>query len=151
MTIKEISKDALKVVGHIWAAPLTIVGLFYATLFTILGWYSWDSREGIALVFNTKKMPNFLVKLWKGWAGHTVGHVVVLAPMPELQRNITLRHEQEHVSQMMRFGIFQPIFYLMIMGVIKLCCKNAHYYLDNPFEIDARRAAGQRIDMLNQK
>lgn len=147
MTVKEISRDVLRILGHTWCAPLTIFGLIYALVFTTLGWYSWDSRQGSALVFNTSKMPQWLEKLWRGWAGHTVGHVVVLSVVETRARSITLRHEQEHIAQMMRLGVFHPVIYLIIMGVIKLSCKNIEPYKMNVFEIDARRAAGQPVDL----
>jgi hypothetical protein len=46
----------------------------------------------------------------------------------------------------MTLGIFQPILYGLFSMVIYLFLKKSDYYWSNPFEIEARRVAGQIID-----
>ena len=142
--------DFKRVLGFIWAAPVTVVGLIYATLFTWAGWYSRLGPRGDALVWqlNADKSPAWLNAKWQRWGGHTIGNVVVMKYSPDTDRGrVTLRHEQEHVHQCMVLGAFQPILYgLAYLGL--LTCRHAHPYYDNPFEIDARRAAGQVIDVV---
>jgi hypothetical protein len=48
----------------------------------------------------------------------------------------------------MRLGIFQPIMYGLNMLAIKVGCPGSDPYYDNCFEIDARRSAGQVIDVV---
>lgn len=142
--------DFKRVLGFIWAAPVTVVGLAYVTLFTAIGWYSRLGKHGDALTWqlNDKKAPDWLKKKWQRWGGQTIGNVVVLKYSPDTDRGrVTLRHEQEHVHQCMTLGVFQPVLYgLAYLGL--LCCRHAHPYYDNPFEVDARRAAGQVVDVV---
>jgi hypothetical protein len=142
--------DFKRVLGFIWAAPVTVVGLAYTLLFAAAGWYSSLGRHADALVWqlNADEAPPWLNKAWSRWGGHCLGNVVVLKYSPDTDRGrVTLRHEQEHVHQCMTLGIFQPILYgLAYLGL--MCSRHAHPYYDNPFEIDARRAAGQVVDVV---
>ena len=139
----------IKIVQYIWAAPVTVVGLLYVLFFWACGWYKWNGVHGDALVWllNVDKSPSWLLKLWGRFAGQAIGNVVVLksnfADKPWL-----LIHEQKHVDQVMRLGVFQPIVYVLSYLAIKLGCPGSDAYYDSPFEIDARRAAGQVIDIV---
>lgn len=141
---------AARVAGHIWAAPLTLLGLTYVTLFTLLGWYRRIGVHGDAIVWQpvAERTPGWLDKAWMKWGGHCIGQVVVVKYDLDTDRGRTLlRHEQEHVHQCMVLGVFQPVLYgLAYLGL--LFCRHSHPYYDNPFEIDARRAAGQVIDVI---
>jgi len=139
-----------RVLGFLWASPVTILALIYVLLFEVFGWYTWSGMKGDALVWavDTEKSPLWLMSLWKRWAGQTIGNVVVLRyPTDTRLGGITLIHEQVHVAQGMRLGIFQPIMYGLIYLTIKVGCKNSSPYFSNSFEIDARRGAGQIIDV----
>lgn len=133
---------------YVWAAPVTLIGLIYVILFKALGWYTFEGRHGDGLVWqlNPQKAPTFLMKYWKNWAGHAIGNVVVLRNNIE-QNPRTLRHELKHVDQVMRLGVFQPIVYGLCLLAIRFGCPGSHPYYSNPFEIDARRAAEQIIDI----
>lgn len=137
-----------KVLGYIWSAPVTVFGLVYALLFNLLGWYAWCGVFGDALVWvvKTDKAPTWLLNLWKKWAGHTIGNVVVLKQTPAA-RPVILTHEQKHVDQCMRLGVFQPLVYALSYLALKFGCTGSDPYYSNPFEIDARRAAGQIVDV----
>ncbi len=139
-----------QVVGYVWASPLTVLGLIYANLFTLLGWYKYAGTFGDALVWRlvSEKAPAWIDKVWLSWDGHAIGQVVVLKPELDSNRwKIVLRHEQEHVHQQMVLGIFQPVLYGLASLGLRFC-KHSHHYFDNPFEIDARRAAGQVVDVI---
>lgn len=136
--------------GCVWAAPVTVFGLIYASLFCSFGWYKYMGRFDNALVWRVEetKSPAWLLKAWLRWGGHTIGNVVVLRNDLLTDRSkVTLRHEQEHVRQCMILGVFQPIIYALAWIGIKLACRNSDPYFSNPFEIDARRAAGQLVDV----
>jgi hypothetical protein len=143
-------KQPWRTLGWLWALPLTLFGLIYTTLFTVFGWYTNMGRHGDALVWNINhdRMPVLLQRAWRHWNGHTVGNVVVINGTVDTHRGrITLRHEQEHVRQGMVLGVFLPVFYSISYLGLKFCT-HAHPYYDNPFEIDARRAAGQVVDVI---
>ena len=139
-----------KGLGYLWASPVTLVGLVYAAAFWGVKWYKLHGKDGDALVWlvDTEKSPGWLKKLWTGWAGHTIGNVVVLHVSPE-RFNEVLTHEKCHVDQCMRLGVFQPIMYGLSMVAIKLGCPGSDPYFDCPFEIDARRRAGEVVDMTS--
>jgi hypothetical protein len=137
-----------KYLGYLWASPITVAGLVYVQLFTLAGWYKYSGKFGDSLVWqvNIMKSPIWLLKRWLSWAGHTVGNVVVMKHDPNVDV-VTLTHESKHVNQMMRLGIFQPILYGLCYVGIKLGCPGSDPYFSNSFEIDARRAAKQVIDV----
>ena len=137
-----------KYLGYAWASPVTLFGL-YAVAFKKFGWYKFLGVRGDALVYivDTDRAPDWLLRLWKNWAGHAVGNVVVLFRDPTSKPQ-TLTHELKHVSQCMKLGVFQPLVYGASYLAIKFGCPGSDPYLDNPFEIDARRAAGQVIDVV---
>lgn len=138
-----------KYAGYAWASPLTLLGVTYAGLFTAFGWYKWERVAGDALVWRASLSvcPAIIRNYWSGWAGHAVGNVVVISDK-HLDKPKVLVHEQAHVDQMMRLGIFQPIIYGLCYVGVRLGCPGSHPYYDNPFEVDARRAAGQVVDVI---
>jgi hypothetical protein len=144
-------KKLLKVLGYVWAAPVTVFGLIYVAVMCLAGWYRWHGHEDDALVWlvNVDKIPGWLTKIWDFWGGHTVGNVVVLKASPTDDPGVLL-HEQQHVYQCMVLGVFQPIMYTLICLTILACCRNAHFYYDSPFEIDARRGSKQLIDIVGE-
>ena len=144
-----IMSQLLKALGCLWAAPVTFFGAAYSLSFWAAGWYEWHGIEGSGLVWtlNYTKAPRWLVNLWRGWAGHAIGNVVVLSVDPK-DKPTVLIHELKHVDQVMRLGIFQPIVYSINMLAIKVGCTDSDPYFDNCFEIDARRHAGQMIDVV---
>ncbi len=69
----------------------------------------------------------------------TLGHVIIGRDPHCLES--CRDHEQAHVRQAERWGgLFIPA-YLLASGWA--WCRGRHYYLDNCFEVDARRACGQ--------
>lgn len=139
-----------KILGFMWISPVTLLGLLYATLFMLFGWYKWVGVRDTALVWqlNNEKAPKWLNSAWEHWGGHTVGNVVVMKLNIETTYGATiLRHEQQHVHQGMVLGPFHPVIYGLCWIAIKLSCSASNAYYTNPFEVDARRAAGQLIDV----
>ena len=138
-----------KYMGYVWASPLTLLGVTYAGLFAAFGWYKWARVDGDALVWKASlnDCPLVLRSYWGSWAGHAIGNVVVMNDK-YLDKPKFLLHEQKHVDQMMRLGIFLPLIYGLCYVGIRWGCPGSHPYYDNPFEIDARRHAGQIIDII---
>lgn len=136
-----------KVAGYAWSAPVTVVGLVYTSIFQLIGWHDWIGVRDDALVWRvSSSVPQWLGTLWKPWSGHTIGNVVVLNVDPEEQPKVLL-HEMVHVRQCMRLGVFQPLIYGLAYLGIKFGCEASDPYFTNPFEVDARRAVGQVIDV----
>lgn len=137
-----------RAVGLVWAAPLTLLGLLYVSFFSVLCWCKFYGRYDDALVWVVDRSA---APKWFGrgmHCGRTMGNVILSAtdPMTHVGEGM-LRHEQEHVHQQMSLGVLYPVFYwFSSLGI--LFCRAAHYFYDNPFETDARRAAGQVIDVI---
>lgn len=137
-----------KILGYVWASPVSVFGLTYACIFTSLGWYKWNGVNGDALVWTLdyEASPDWLKRLWHAWEGHAIGNAVVLRFPPD-ERRITMVHELKHVDQAMRLGIFLPFLYAINYLAIKIGCPGSDPYYSNSFEIDARRHAGQVVDV----
>jgi len=140
----------LSVLGSVWALPMTLIGLTYVLLFQILGWYVWCGRYGHALVWcpRVKKIPSRISGPWKRLSSQVIGQVVVVRFDPESRwGSRLLPHAQAHVRQAMRLGPFYFVFYALSALIIRLSCRDLHPYWSNPFELEARMAAGQPFDM----
>jgi hypothetical protein len=138
---------ALRILGCLWASPLTILGLVYALVLNMVGWIKWYGVAGNALVWVHNKPPKWFLSRWKRYRAKSFGQIVVLRTNPNHDvKSPSLPHELIHVNQMMIFGIFYPFIWFMNWIVISLL-SNSNTRYDSPFEIDARRGAGQFIDM----
>ena len=138
-----------RLLGLLWAGPLTVVGLLWAAPLGALGWYTWAGVQGDALVWllDRAKAPAWYA--WKHRTDHTVGRVVMLdASLDAHHGRAELRHEQAHVAQHMRLGPLFPLARVAIWLSMVVACRKAHPHFDHPFELDARRAAGQVIDVV---
>jgi len=145
----------MKYIFHIWGTMiwLPITALFY--IFYIIpclltkqlyfdGWADF-------------LIPKFVVRgtasawflsLWGGWWGHALPTFIVTRHDTDndMRQQRTLIHESRHVSQLFVFWIFMPIIY-MTHTLFLLIFTKKHAYYDNCFERDARRHAGQIVDI----
>lgn len=137
--------------GLLWAAPITVACfLLYVVPLWSMRWYEYVGFHELAWVWKLREdAPDWLHRRWKGWAGHAFGNIVVVVEKPNISRYtwVILTHELQHVRQYMRLGVLQPIMYFLTYFAIRWACKNSHAYYDNPFELDARRGAGQTVDV----
>lgn len=120
----------MRLVGYLWASPVTLVGLFAALLAAATGG-RLQVRAGV-------------VEAWGGVAGGllrggrfrpggaavTLGHVILARTAGSLERSRA--HELAHVRQYERWGLLLlPAYWLV--GVW-LRCRGFHPYLDHPLE-----------------
>lgn len=124
---------AARSVRYLWVAPATLLGLIAA-----LASFSIPHRSGgVALCRTDRGFARwFLLK--RGYSAITLGHVVLVtsAASPDI-----LSHELVHVRQVEKWGpLFLPA-YLGAMVLVRL--RGGNPYWDNPFEVEAREAAGQ--------
>jgi hypothetical protein len=76
----------------------------------------------------------------RGFGAMTLGHVIIGRDAHCLES--CREHEQAHVRQVERWGpAFIPAY---LMASAWAWARGQHYYLDNWFERDARRACGER-------
>jgi hypothetical protein len=120
---------------YTWAAPTTLVGLAAGTVTLCTGGRA-QLRSG-ALEFHGGFSRWFADKA--GFSAMTLGHVII--GRDALCLEFCRDHEQAHVRQVERWGaLFIPA-YLVASGFA--WWQGGDYYLDNWFEIDARRACGE--------
>jgi len=139
----------LFLIGFIWALPITLLAfIFYVGPLWALGKYKQTGWNEVAFIWRIEVNDNtwfdrILARLWRGWAGHALGNIVVLKSTATEK---TVVHEKEHVKQMMKLGPLHLVIYGLIYLVGRFVLSNVDGYRDNIFEIDARRKAEQKSE-----
>jgi hypothetical protein len=125
----------LRLLRYFWASPTTFVGLV-AGLVTLCSGGRVQRRSG-ALEFHGG-LARWLAD-WVGFGAMTLGHVIIGRDPSWLA--ICREHEQAHVRQVERWGVaFIPAY---LLASLLAWWEGGHYYLDNRFEREARRACGE--------
>ena len=118
---------------HLWAFPLSFVGLLAAFLCRA----DYLRPEGEVLLFVAKErgLCAWFFKCSK-FDAFTWGEVIVFR-VPTFSARL-LKHELRHAEQARWFGPLMPVVY----GLCSLWAllKGGHAYRDNALEVDARRA-----------
>jgi hypothetical protein len=123
-----------RILSYAWAAPTTMVGLLAGTLTLCTGGRG-QVRAG-ALEFYGG-FARWLAGKWS-FSAMTLGHVIIGRDPWCL--DVCRDHEQAHVRQVERWGaLFIPAY---LLASVVAWWRGEHYYLDNYFERDARRACG---------
>lgn len=127
----------------LWALPISIVGHLIAWTMVFFHAYDFVEIEGHVFYFHVSdNAPLFVKKLWKKWAGNTIGEVIVMnVPVNSEYWKAVKVHELEHVRQCRRQGILTPVIYFA--GMISAWAAGEDAYKMNPAEIAARRAADE--------
>ena len=121
---------------YLWAGPTTAVGLLAGALTLATGGHMQVERG--ALEFHGGFARWFLERRWVMASAMTLGHVILGRDARCLAS--CRDHEQAHVRQVEVWGpLFLPA-YVLASGWA--WARGRHYYLDNYFEVDARRACG---------
>jgi hypothetical protein len=123
-----------RVLGYVWAAPVTTLALLFVPLAIVSG-------GGARLVCGAVEIHGGLVALLLGRgfivgrpaAAMTLGHVILGRDRSCLERFRS--HEHVHIRQYERWGPFLLPVYLAASGVLYL--RGLDPYLDNPFEREA--------------
>jgi VIT1/CCC1 family predicted Fe2+/Mn2+ transporter len=119
---------------YAWASPTTAVGLCAGVL-TLCSRGKVQRRRG-ALEFHGG-FSRWLAES-RGFSAMTLGHVII--GRDEWSLDYCRDHEQAHVRQVERWGaMFIPAY---LAASLVAWRRGGHYYLDNWFEWDARRACG---------
>ncbi len=124
---------------YAWAFPTTMVGLLAGGLTLVTGG-KVQSRRG-ALEFHGGFARRFLESRTVRAQAMTLGHVIIGRDLHCLDS--CRDHEQVHVRQVERWGPFFIPAYLAASGWA--WALRRHYYLDNWFERDARKACGEDV------
>lgn len=140
---------ALKAVVGIWSFPTMALSFLFVILPLLIarqlesrGWRdgAWDlvTRPG-----------SWMRRKYAGkWGGFSQGWCVVYLDDDDYKNQQTRDHERVHLAQQLILGVFQWVFYIQFSVVVWLACRTLHAYKANPFELDARRRAGESIANL---
>lgn len=123
------------VAGVLWALPVTLIGLTIAWLVSLAqGHVEWTDEA----VLVRGPLADWLLSRhpFGAMQAMAIGHVVLARdePLP----SYVWRHELEHVRQGARWGIFFPLVY--VLASLLAVLRGKHIYVDNAFEVAARRA-----------
>ncbi len=125
----------VRTVVYAWTAPTTLVGLTAGALTLCTG--GKVQRRCGALEFHggfSRWIANRA-----GFGAMTLGHAIIGRDADCL--DACRDHEQAHVRQAERWGgAFIPAY---LIASAWAWSRGRHYYLDNWFEVDARRACGE--------
>jgi hypothetical protein len=113
-----------RLLGYLWAAPVTAVGLVLTLLAAATGG-SVRLRAGVV-----EACGGGLRRLLRGGAAMALGHVILARDAACLERSRP--HELAHVRQYERWGPLLPPAYWLVAGW--LWVRGRHPYLDHPFE-----------------
>jgi len=137
---------AVRILVGIWSLPTMVLGfLFYLgplLAFRQLTWRGW--REG---AWDLTVEPGSRMSK-SNWSAFSLGWFVVYTSENSYKDQRTRLHERVHLKQQLILGLIHWVFYAQMSVVIWLACRSLHSYSANPFELDARRQAGEAIGGL---
>lgn len=141
----------LRTIHILLLSPVTIlVWLFYILPMWLIArdlfFYRWV-EYGVAefVLYETKLVP-WHARLWRDWAGWGGPCCLIRRNWTHADPLRTRRHEVEHCRQQFAVGVLFYLLYFLMSIFIWVFLPNKHAYLDNPFEVRARRAAGQVVN-----
>jgi len=151
--------------GFIWLLPATILfWLIYVLPIWAARYTKLESVDWPVFKFKLRAKDNWYARLWKKWWGWSGPCVYIYKDAEYIQSEYEQRidpqwlekevkttevHEVRHCLQQLIFGpLHYPLYFLSSVGLWiygTITNKDIHSYYDNPFEKDARRAAGQPV------
>lgn len=151
MRMEVAMRYALRVLQFLWILPAWILmWLFYVLpmwlIFRDLVFVRWADFLVAEFELATENLEPWFAKLWRGWIGFGGPGVIIRKVIwDEASRERTRKHELTHVQQQYRWGLLFYPAYLFVSVWIWIFMRDLHSYYDNPFEVEARRAAGQQV------
>lgn len=120
----------IRVVGYLWASPVTVVGMLLA-LVTVPTGGSMRRHSGVIEAWGG--LASWFLRgssFHRGGAAMTLGHVILGRDVDCLERS--REHELAHVRQFEKWGpLLLPVYWLIGAW---LWCRGYHPYLDHPLE-----------------
>jgi hypothetical protein len=135
----------LNILGFIWCLPVSILLWIFGLMLTFFGQIeSIHVLKNLVFVWNFKKDSPFCKE--EKWFGWSIGNNIFLyIDFEEAIISNSFIHELTHSKQNYQWGVFFLPAYIINTIWIWLLYKKKHIYIDNYFERQARKAAGQPI------
>ncbi len=135
MSTRRVLKKLLWLLGHLWALPVTLLGLLIALPFARL--HSVDAEGLLHFVARPERWLGRYLRR-SNILAFTLGATVTYADAGGLQQPTLVRHERAHVVQTLVLGpLFLPLYGLASLWQF---VRGGHPYFDNVFERQAHAA-----------
>jgi hypothetical protein len=138
----------LKVLAGVWSFPTMALGFLFVLLPLWIGRQisptGWSDGAWEWLVESGSRLHGKA----KTWAAFSLGWSVVYFNDNHRKSHSTRIHERVHLKQQLILGIFHWFFYAIFTAVVWASCRSLHSYRANPYELDARRQAGEPVGNL---
>lgn len=138
----------LGILGNLNALPISIWVWLYLLILILKGQVEEVKRGRYLTIIVDLQNDAWLCRSQyeaKGWAGNALGNCTFVVDDDGERWQRTVKHENRHNLQMLLLGVLQPVLYGLASAFIWVFLRALHSYYDNPFERDARRAAGQPV------
>jgi hypothetical protein len=133
-----LTEQAVRFIRYLWAAPCTLAGLMLIAPAFLVGAFA-RRVDGVIEIAAPAAMQGSRWLESLPFNAITLGHMVFATSVMELER---LRaHEHAHVRQYEQWGIFFLLAYPA--ASVWQWLRGRRAYVDNWFEVQARRTAGQ--------
>lgn len=144
--------SVLKVLGFLNVFPATLLNAVWIVPLVLMKQFRRFKKRtefSIYLIPLSVVPDSFLDKRLQKYAGCAIGAFILIREdsVSEDYLARTLIHEETHVLQQYYYGIFMPVIYVICSIAIFIFYPNKHSYYDNPFERQARKRAGQTVDI----
>ena len=127
-------RTLLRFLGHLWTLPNTVIAL----LFGLGGRCVWDAENEVVVVVGGW-VPAIFTRL--GYAGMSVGDVVLGAEDLRVRHGRIYRHELVHTTQSRLFGpLYLPL--TILCYAIGFCRFRENAHDASPLEVWADNASG---------
>jgi len=109
----------------------------------------------LAIIWDVANDSKFYKESMDGWYGFVLGANVCVVDVPSKENDWWKKHFKHevkgHVIQYFIFSLLFFVFYILFTLFILAFLKNKHSYHDNPFEIWARKVAGQQLHIPREE
>lgn len=139
------------VLGLILNLPIILlIGLFYILPCLIFKQYKFLRRSGVILEFTVIPGSWMQKKFWNTWAGMSFYNFITYNN-ESYKNEMAVKHERRHSEQALTFNIlFVPIYCFHVLWIY-FFQKDKHSYYDCVFERDARKHAGQPVNIPRER
>ena len=141
-------KQLIGILGLLWSAPYTIPTFLITLILVALGQLEYRAMTDYLMTVWGPKEGSWMARHFQRgrWRGFGFGGSVFTTLHPDHPRwGEIIAHEETHSFQQYVLGPLFWIAYVLIQGFIWIFMRNKHSYYDHPFEIQARRRAGQPL------
>ena len=147
-------KRLIGILGWVWSAPYTLPTLLVTLVLVLFRQLEYVARTDYLMFVWAPRDGSWMARHFERgrWKGFGFGGSVFTTLRPDHARwREIIAHEETHSFQQYAFGPLFWVLYALIGIFIWLFMPNKHSYYSHPFEVQARRRAGQPIEISKEK